>query len=73
MTTSERSLATILFTDIVASTQRATELGDNDRARAAYEDVLVAWRNADPELRARIEAAREGLARLPKPLRREAS
>ena len=28
MTTSERSLATILFTDIVASTQRATELGD---------------------------------------------
>ncbi|MGH7589500.1 MAG: adenylate/guanylate cyclase domain-containing protein, partial [Gemmatimonadota bacterium] len=28
MTTSERSLATILFTDIVGSTARATELGD---------------------------------------------
>ena len=28
MTTSERSLATILFTDIVGSTERATELGD---------------------------------------------
>ena len=28
MTTSERSLATILFTDIIGSTERATELGD---------------------------------------------
>jgi class 3 adenylate cyclase len=28
VTTSERSLATILFTDIVGSTERATELGD---------------------------------------------
>ena len=55
-----------------ASGQIYQQLGDNDRARAAYEDVLVAWRNADPELRARIEAAREGLARLPKPLYREA-
>ncbi|MGH7589499.1 MAG: adenylate/guanylate cyclase domain-containing protein [Gemmatimonadota bacterium] len=54
-----------------ASGQIYQQLGDHDRARAAYEDVLVAWRDADPELRPRIEAAREGLARLPKPLRRE--
>jgi serine/threonine-protein kinase len=55
-----------------ASGQIYQQLGDHDRARAAYEDVLVAWRDADSELRPRIEAAREGLARLPKPIRREA-
>ncbi|HYO46984.1 MAG TPA: hypothetical protein VEY33_09895, partial [Gemmatimonadota bacterium] len=55
-----------------ASGQIYRQLGDHDRARAAYEDVLVAWRNADPEFAPRIEAAREGLARLPKLLRREA-
>jgi tetratricopeptide (TPR) repeat protein len=49
------------------------ELGEFDEARESYEHVLVAWRDADPELRPRIEAAREGLARLPKPLRRERS
>ena len=48
------------------------ELSEFDEARESYEHVLVAWRDADPELRPRIEAAREGLARLPKPLRREA-
>ncbi|HYO46066.1 MAG TPA: adenylate/guanylate cyclase domain-containing protein [Gemmatimonadota bacterium] len=30
MTTSDRSLATVLFTDIVGSTERATELGDRE-------------------------------------------
>jgi class 3 adenylate cyclase/tetratricopeptide (TPR) repeat protein len=49
------------------------ELGEFDEARESYEHVLVAWRDADPELRPRIETAREGLARLPKPLRRERS
>jgi class 3 adenylate cyclase/tetratricopeptide (TPR) repeat protein len=48
------------------------ELGEFDEARESYEHVLVAWRDADPELRPRIEAARQGLDRLPKPLRREA-
>jgi tetratricopeptide (TPR) repeat protein len=48
------------------------ELGEFEKARESYEYVLVAWRDADPELRPRIEAAREGLARLPKLLRREA-
>jgi tetratricopeptide (TPR) repeat protein len=47
------------------------ELGEFDEARESYENVLVAWRDADPELGPRIEAAREGLARLPKLLRRE--
>jgi serine/threonine-protein kinase len=55
-----------------ASGQIYQQLGDHERARAAYEDVLVAWRDADPEFAGRIEAAREGLARLPKLLRREA-
>jgi tetratricopeptide (TPR) repeat protein len=54
------------------SAQIYEQLGDHERAGAAYEDVLVAWRDADSELRPRIEAAREGLARLPKPIRREA-
>jgi tetratricopeptide (TPR) repeat protein len=54
------------------SAQIYEQLGDHERAGAAYEDVLVAWRNADPEFAGRIQAAREGLARLPKPLRREA-
>jgi tetratricopeptide (TPR) repeat protein len=48
------------------------EIGEFEKARESYEYALLAWRNADPELRPRIEAAREGLARLPKPLRREA-
>jgi tetratricopeptide (TPR) repeat protein len=48
------------------------ELGEFEKARESYEYVLVAWRDADPELRPRIEAARQALARLPKPLRREA-
>jgi class 3 adenylate cyclase/tetratricopeptide (TPR) repeat protein len=48
------------------------ELGEFEKARESYEHVLVAWRDADPELRPRIDAAREGLARLPKLLRREA-
>ncbi len=48
------------------------ELGEFEKARESYEYALLAWRDADPELRPRIEAAREGLARLPKPLRREA-
>jgi class 3 adenylate cyclase/tetratricopeptide (TPR) repeat protein len=48
------------------------ELGEFEKARESYEYALVAWRDADPELRPRIEAAREGLARLPKLLRREA-
>jgi tetratricopeptide (TPR) repeat protein len=45
--------------------------GEFEKARESYEYTLLAWRDADPELRPRIEAAREGLARLPKPLRRE--
>jgi tetratricopeptide (TPR) repeat protein len=48
------------------------ELGEFEKARESYEYALLAWRDADPDLRPRIEAAREGLARLPKPLRREA-
>ena len=48
------------------------ELGEFEKARESYEYALLAWRDADPELRPRIEAAREGLARLPKLLRREA-
>jgi tetratricopeptide (TPR) repeat protein len=47
------------------------ELGEFEKARESYEYALLAWRDADPELRPRIEVAREGLARLPKPLRRE--
>jgi hypothetical protein len=47
------------------------ELGEFEKARESYEYALLAWRDADPELRPRIEAAREGLARLPKPIRRE--
>ena len=47
------------------------ELGEFEKARESYEYALLAWRDADSELRPRIEAAREGLARLPKPLRRE--
>jgi hypothetical protein len=47
-----------------ASGQIYQQLGDHDRARAAYEDVLVAWRHADPEFAGRIQAARAALATL---------
>jgi class 3 adenylate cyclase/TolB-like protein len=58
--------------DMYESARIHHELGEFDEARESYEHVLLAWRDADPELRPRIQAAREGLARLPKLLRREA-
>ncbi|HYO45680.1 MAG TPA: hypothetical protein VEY33_03215, partial [Gemmatimonadota bacterium] len=48
-----------------------TDLGEFEKARESYEYALLAWQDADPEMRPRIEAARQALARLPKPLRRE--
>jgi tetratricopeptide (TPR) repeat protein len=46
-------------------------LGEFEKARESYEDALLSWQHADPELQPRIQEARSGLARLPKPLRRE--
>jgi DNA-binding SARP family transcriptional activator/TolB-like protein len=40
------------------------ELGENRKAVVAYEEALAAWRDADPILRPRIEAARREVARL---------
>jgi DNA-binding SARP family transcriptional activator/TolB-like protein len=40
------------------------ELGENRKAIEAYEEALLAWRDADPILRPRIEAARREIARL---------
>jgi class 3 adenylate cyclase/tetratricopeptide (TPR) repeat protein len=47
------------------------DLGEFEKSRQAYEYALLAWVDADPEMQARIDAARQALARLPKPLRRE--
>ena len=38
--------------------------GDAAAAIDAYEYALLAWRNADPEFRPRIEAARRAITRL---------
>lgn len=46
-------------------------LGEFEKARASYEYALLSWQDADPELQPRIQEARSGLARLPKPLRIE--
>ena len=48
------------------------ELGDLEKARESYEYALEAWRDADPELRPRIDAARGALAEVQGPLQREA-
>ncbi|HYO46561.1 MAG TPA: tetratricopeptide repeat protein [Gemmatimonadota bacterium] len=40
------------------------ELGENRKAVEAYEEALHAWRDADPVLKPRIEAARREIARL---------
>jgi tetratricopeptide (TPR) repeat protein len=48
-------------------------LGEFEKARESYEYALLSWQHADPELQPRIEEARSGLARLPKPLRQERS
>jgi serine/threonine-protein kinase len=40
------------------------ELGENRKAIEAYEEALLAWRDADPFLKPRIEAARREIARL---------
>jgi tetratricopeptide (TPR) repeat protein len=48
-----------------------TDLGEFEKARESYEYALLSWQDADPEMRPRIEAVRQALARLPKPLRRE--
>ena len=47
------------------------ELDEFEKARASYEYALLSWQDADPELQLRIQEARSGLARLPKPVRRE--
>jgi eukaryotic-like serine/threonine-protein kinase len=39
-------------------------LGNRERAIAGYAFVVAAWRNADPELKAYVDEARAGLARL---------
>jgi class 3 adenylate cyclase/tetratricopeptide (TPR) repeat protein len=41
-----------------------TALGENRKAIVAYEEALLAWRNADPILKPRIETARREIARL---------
>ncbi|HYO47932.1 MAG TPA: hypothetical protein VEY33_14735 [Gemmatimonadota bacterium] len=46
-------------------------LGEFEKARSSYEYALLSWHDADPELQPRIQEARSGLARLPKPLRLE--
>ena len=40
------------------------QLGENRKAIQAYEEALAAWRNADPVLKPRIDAARREIARL---------
>jgi serine/threonine-protein kinase len=41
-----------------------SELGENRKAIEAYQEALLAWRDADPVLKPRIEAARREIARL---------
>lgn len=48
------------------------ELKEFEEARTSYEYSLQSWRGAEPELQPRIEAAHQALARLPKPLPRDA-
>ena len=40
------------------------ELGDLEDARWAFEDFVIAWQDADPELQPMVEEARQALARL---------
>jgi tetratricopeptide (TPR) repeat protein len=40
------------------------ELGENRKAIEAYQEALIAWRNADSVLKPRIDAARREIARL---------
>ncbi|HUP20080.1 MAG TPA: adenylate/guanylate cyclase domain-containing protein [Gemmatimonadota bacterium] len=47
------------------------ELGEFEEARESYEYALLSWQDADPELQPRIQEARQALARLPKPIRRD--
>jgi hypothetical protein len=42
----------------------AEQLGDREKAIAAYQLVADAWAHADPELQSYLTEAREGLARL---------
>ena len=48
-------------------------LGEFEKARSSYEFALLSLQDADPELQPRIMEARQALARLPKPIRRERS
>ena len=58
----DRELGTILFTDIVGSTEE--ELGRFEDARGNYELFLEAWRDADPERHGWVENARQAAIRL---------
>jgi hypothetical protein len=40
------------------------QLGEERKAIEAYQEALLAWRDADPVLKPRIETARREIARL---------
>ncbi|MFN2384091.1 MAG: tol-pal system YbgF family protein, partial [Gemmatimonadota bacterium] len=40
------------------------QLGEYDKAQAAYETFVGYWRHADPEFRPLVERARQGVIRL---------
>jgi tetratricopeptide (TPR) repeat protein len=57
----------LLPIDILRALERGRvneRLGNRERAIAGYTVVAEAWRNADPELKAYVDEARAGLARL---------
>jgi hypothetical protein len=43
----------------------------NEPATVGYEYAILSWQDTDPELQPRIQEARQAMARLPKPVRRE--
>jgi tetratricopeptide (TPR) repeat protein len=43
----------------------ADRLGETEEARRLYRDLLIAWKDADPELQPWLEEARGWLERIP--------
>jgi hypothetical protein len=64
----ERYFRTLLWSERPLFADRLGQvyerMGEREKAREAYQLFLTAWRDADPALQPRVEAARQALYRL---------
>ena len=55
---------TLYVRSLAARARLYEEVGERDKAAAAYERFITFWQNADPSLQPQVRDARAGLARV---------